>query len=117
LAQQHAGPVASLGAARAGLDVQEAVQRIGRVAEHAAEFELFDFNGHFGGFAFDGYQAGFIVVGFLHVEQLGVVGELTGQAIEHDHDIFQRFFLAAQILRPLGVIPDGGVFQRGFDFF
>jgi hypothetical protein len=37
-----AGPVAGLGAAGAGLDVDEAVQRVGRVGEHAAELELLD---------------------------------------------------------------------------
>jgi hypothetical protein len=40
LAQQHAGPVAGLGAAGAGLDVDEAVQRVGRVVEHAPELEV-----------------------------------------------------------------------------
>ena len=45
-AQQHGGPVLRLGAAGAGLDVEEAVVRVRRVGEHAAEFEcrhlLFD---------------------------------------------------------------------------
>ena len=40
LAQQHLRPVAGLGAAGAGLDVEEAVARVGRVVEHAAELEL-----------------------------------------------------------------------------
>ncbi|MNV36340.1 hypothetical protein D3C71_1278130 [compost metagenome] len=42
LAQQHRGPVLRFRAARAGLDVQEAVQGIGRIREHAAEFQAFE---------------------------------------------------------------------------
>jgi hypothetical protein len=42
LAQQHRRPVARLGAAGAGLDVDEAVVRVGRVREHAAEFDVAD---------------------------------------------------------------------------
>ena len=38
-AQQHRRPVLRFGAAGAGLDVDEAVERVGRVVEHAAEFE------------------------------------------------------------------------------
>ena len=42
LPQQHRSPVASFGAAGAGLDVDEAVVRVCRVGEHAAEFEHLD---------------------------------------------------------------------------
>ncbi len=41
-APQHRGPVLRLGAAGAGLDVDEAVVRVQRVVEHAPEFELGD---------------------------------------------------------------------------
>jgi hypothetical protein len=56
LAQQHAGPVAGLGAAGAGLDVDEAVARVGRVAEHAAELELLDRRAQLGGLGLDGLR-------------------------------------------------------------
>src|ERR1700735_5366163 len=39
-AQQHLGPVLRLGAAGAGLDVQERAMRVHLAAEHALELEL-----------------------------------------------------------------------------
>ncbi len=42
LTQQHRGPVAGFGAAGAGLDVDEAVVRVRRIVEHAAELEVGD---------------------------------------------------------------------------
>ena len=116
LAQQHAGPVASLGAARAGLDVDKTVQRVGRVVEHAAELELLHLGGHGLCFTLDGDQAVFVAVGKRHLEQLAVVGQLTRQAVQDKDHVFQRLFLFAQLLGALGVVPDRGVFQRRFDF-
>jgi hypothetical protein len=77
LAQQHAGPVAGLGAAGAGLDVDKAVQRVGRVAEHAAELELL----HRRRAAWrlrPRWSRPAVVAFFLaHLEELGVVGQLA----------------------------------------
>ena len=38
--QQHAGPIFGFGAAGAGRDVDKAVVHVGRLVEHALEFEL-----------------------------------------------------------------------------
>ena len=90
LAQQHAGPVARFGATGAGLDVHKAVQRIGLVAEHAAEFQLFDQRAQLVGFGFDGEQAGFIAFFLAHLVQLGVVGQLARQLVQRDNHTGER---------------------------
>jgi len=111
LAQQHAGPVAGLCATRASLDVDEAVERIGLVPEHAAKFEVFDELGQLGGFRLNGHQA--IVVAFFlaHLKELKVVSQLAGQVGDGDHHTVQGFFLFAQFLGFFGVIPDRGIFE------
>jgi hypothetical protein len=87
LAQQHAGPVAGLCAAGAGLQVQEAVARVGRLVEHAAELELLDQCGQLGRcLGLDGQQAVVVALVAAHLVQLGVVGELARQVGDrHDH--------------------------------
>ena len=115
LTQQHAGPVAGLGAAGAGLDVEEAVQRVGRVVEHPAEFQLFHVGGQGVGFTLDGGNAGLIVFLARHFEQFAVVGQFGAQAVEHQHHVFQRLAFLAQFLGAFGVVPDGRVFQRAGD--
>ena len=87
-----------------------------RVVEHASELEPLDLGRHFGGLAFDGDEAGGVAVFARHLEQLGVVGELAGEPVEHMHDVFKRFFFAAQVLGALGVVPDRRVFESGLDF-
>jgi hypothetical protein len=116
LAQQHAGPVAGLGAAGAGLDVDEAVQRIGRVAEHAAEFQLLDRLAQRMRLGLDRGQAVEIALGLAHLVELGVVGQVARQVVDGLHHRLEALLLLAQLLRALGLVPDGGVFQRGVDF-
>ena len=116
LAQQHAGPVAGFGAAGAGLDVEESIERVGRVVEHPAKFHLLDFGGHRSDFGLDAGHAGLVVFFTAHGKQLGVVRQLLAQPVNHQHHVFERFLLFAEFLRPLGVVPDLGVFQGGVDF-
>jgi hypothetical protein len=92
------------------LDVQEAIERVRFVAEHAAEFELFDGFDQALGVGLNRDQAVFVVVGFAHFKQLGVVFQLLGQAGEGDDHAVEGFFLTTQLLRFFGVVPDGGVF-------
>jgi hypothetical protein len=92
------------------LYVQEAIQRVRFVAEHAAEFELFDGFDQALGVGLDGHQAVFVVVGFAHFKQLGVVCQLLGQAGEGHNHAVEGFFLTTQLLRFFGVVPDGWVF-------
>ncbi len=112
-AQQHAGPVAGLGAAGAGLNVDKAVERVGLHAEHAAELQLFDLGLELGGFGLDGHQAIVIAFFLAHLEQFGVVGQFLRETIKREHHAIERFLFLAQFLRLLGVVPDGRIFERG----
>ena len=59
---------------------------------------------------------GLVTVFLGHLEQLGVVGQLLRQPVNDQHPVFKRFFLAAEFLRPLGLVPDVRVLERGVDF-
>ena len=113
LAQQHAGPVLRFGAARAGLDVDEAIAGVGRLVEHAAKFQLLDRALQALHVVGNGLQGGFVAFFAAHFIQLGVVGQVARQVVEHEHHVVEALFFLAQLLGFLGVVPDGGVFQRG----
>jgi hypothetical protein len=110
LAQQHAGPVSGFGTTGTGLDVQEAIERIRFIAEHAAEFELFDGFDQALRVGFNGHQAVFVVVGLAHFKQLGVVCQLLREAGEGDDYAVEGFLFTTQLLCFFGVVPDGWVF-------
>jgi hypothetical protein len=55
-------------------------------------------------------QAVFVVVGFAHFKQLGVVFQLLGQAGECDDHAVKGFLFTTQLLRFFGVVPNGGIF-------
>jgi hypothetical protein len=74
-ALEHAAPVLRLGAAGAGLDLDEAVVRVERIAEHALELELGDLPAEPAGVGLDRLQRRVVVVGARHLEQLARVGQ------------------------------------------
>ncbi|MNI50095.1 hypothetical protein D3C73_1047380 [compost metagenome] len=113
LAQQHRGPVLRFRAARARLDVQEAVQRIGRIGEHAAEFQLFELFLECVGVFLNGFKRGIVVVGLGQFEQFVGVGQARAKTGERFHHVFQGFLFTAQVLGVLGVVPDRRVFELG----
>jgi phage terminase small subunit len=84
---------------------RKAVQRVGRVVEHAAELQLLD-PGQLGGFGLDGQQAGLVAFFLAHLVQLGVVGQLARQVVQRDDHVCPALFFAAQFLGLLGVVPD-----------
>jgi hypothetical protein len=57
------------------------VQRVGRIVEHAAEFQPFDEGGQLGSLALDGEQAGLVAVVLAHLEQFEVVGQLSVSSV------------------------------------
>ena len=61
----------------------------------------------------DGCQRGVVVVRVGQLEQLVGVLQTGLDPPQGVDDIFQRFFLAAQILGMLGVVPDVGVLEFG----
>ena len=110
-AQQHRGPVLRFRAASAGLNVDEAIERVGRVVEHAAELKrgngLLDFV-DVGG---NGIQRVVVVLLARHRKQLIGILEAIGYTIERQDDVLERLLLFAQFLRALGVVPDLRVFE------
>src|SRR5205085_3447482 len=57
-----------------------------------------------------------LVAFFLaHLVELEVVRELAPQVTQGDHDAFELFFLLAELLGLLRLVPDGRVFQGGVD--
>ena len=79
-AHQHRRPVLRLGAAAAGLDVDEAVGRVERLVEHPPEFEVVDDLGDLRDVTLDGAYGGVVALGPRQAEQLGAVGQVRRAA-------------------------------------
>jgi len=116
LAQQHRCPVARLGAAGAGLDVDEAVVRVGRVREHPAELDVGDALFQRGGIAFARDEGVLVVFLVREVEQILRVAQVVVQRAQRRHDAFQQLLLTTERLRALRVVPDVGIFEFLVDF-
>ena len=115
-AQQHFGPVLRLGAAGAGLHVDEGVVRIHLAGEHALEFELLDMLRQ--PFDVGGNRLGRAVVlfGLGQFEQfVGAVQALVERADAVD-DLVERSALLAELLCAFRVVPDVRIFQFATDF-
>ncbi len=117
LAQQHGSPVLGFGTAGTGLDVDEAVVGVHGAAEHAAEFHVFDQLLQGLGIGFDGDDGVLVLFLACHLEEVTRIGELAVDLDEGVDDRFQRFLFLAEVLGPLLVVPDVGVFQFGVDLF
>ena len=107
-AHQHGGPVLRLGAALAGLDVDETVVRVHRVGEHAAELHVR--HGFLQRIHVPRYrlQAGFVVLLAHHGQQFTAVVQSWVSVGRADHRL-QRLAFLADFLRALVVLPEGGV--------
>ena len=116
-AQQHRRPVLGFGAAGAGLDVDEAVERVGRIIEHAAEFEPRDFLLDAVEVGIHGMQRIVVVLFACHGEELVGILEPVGDAVERQNDVLQGFLFLGEFLRAFGVVPDGRVFEFARDGF
>jgi hypothetical protein len=117
LPQQHRCPVAGLGTTGAGLDVDEAVARVRRIVEHAAEFKLRDIS--LDALDIRLYRGERVVVVFLarHFEKFGRVLQGRRHAVEHQYHVFQGLAFASQLLRTGGVIPEVRCLGEAYDFF
>jgi hypothetical protein len=101
------------GAACAGLDIHEAVERVGGVGEHAPELELFQACAQGIGIAFDGSQRGIIVVICGKFKKFLGVGQANTDFGKGMNRGFEAFFLAAEFLCVFGVVPDLCAFEFG----
>jgi hypothetical protein len=88
------------------------LQGVGRVVEHAAEFQALDVLRQLGGLGLDGLQAGFVAFVLAHFEELGVVGQLARQAVDASAPRRPAIFFLAEFLGLLGVVPDRGLPAR-----
>jgi hypothetical protein len=115
-ALEHRRPVLRFGAARAGLDVHEAVIRVEGVGEHAAEFEagnaLFEFF-HVGK---NRDQRRVVALGARHLEQLFRVLQARADLGQHGDGAFEGFLFPAELLGSLLVVPDAGIGEQLFYF-
>jgi hypothetical protein len=116
-AQQHFGPVLRLGAARAGLDVDERVRRIHLAREHALEFELLDFRRKVVDVVGDCRDRALVVLTEREIEQVARLAECVGQRADAADETVERRALLAEILRALRIVPDGRALELARDFF
>lgn len=116
-AQQHFGPVLRLGAAGAGLDVDEGIGGVHLAGEHALELQLV----HLAGVALDvvdhRLRGGFVVLGLGQFEQFGGPDQAVGEAADAVDGLVQQRAFAAQGLRAFRIVPDVRMFQFAFYFF
>ena len=115
-ALEQGSPVLRLGAAGAGLDVDEAVPGIQRVGEHAAELEIRHRRLDLAHVLRDGFERGQIVLRARHRDQLAVVLQFLRDAIQRADYRFEGLALLADVLGALGVRPQGRIFGQP-DYF
>lgn len=99
-----------LGSTSACLDIDEAIERVGRVAEHAAEFEGFEPRAQGVAVGLDGDEGVVIVVAGGQVEEFTGLGQASLKVGQGFNDGFEVFLFATKFLGALRIIPDVGVF-------
>src|SRR5512145_1153906 len=104
-ALQHRRPVLRLGAARAGLDIDEAVVRVERVREHAPELHRGDVLFEFLNIGIHSGERSVVALGAGEAEELCGIGKAGPHTAESADYGFESLFLFAELLRPLRVIP------------
>ena len=116
-AEQHTRPIFGFGTACACGNVDKAVVRVGRLVEHALEFQirhLFFQPGHIGD---NGGKSVFVILFHHHVDEFAVVGNAVFDVVQRQYDAFQQFALFADVLGALGVVPQFRVFGQADHFF
>ena len=61
-------------------------------------------------------SASVVILFSCHLKQIAGIMQLTRDCSQGDDDALQRFFLPAQFLGALIVVPDGGVFRQPGEF-
>ncbi len=114
-AQQHFGPVLGLGAAGAGLDVDEGVGGIVGAGEHAGELEALDVGADRGDVTGHLGDGGLVLLLLGELEQGGGVSQAAADAVEVSDDGLELRPLPAQGLGTPRVVPGGRVLQGFLD--
>jgi hypothetical protein len=109
---QHLRPVLGLGAAGAGLDVDEAVRRIERVPEHPPELPLLDLGREAGGVALDRLQRRVVTFVAGELEELLRVAQAPVDGGQAADDGVELLLLLAELLGALRIVPDLGILER-----
>src|SRR5690606_24697034 len=115
-AQQDLGPVLGLGAAGAGLDVEEGVGRVHLAGEHALELQLLHLTRKAVDVGLDRLHGFGVVLGLGQVEQFGGADQAIGQVADAVDGLVEQGALAPQRLRALGVVPDVRVLELALYF-
>jgi len=114
-AQQHLRPVLGLGAAGAGLDVQEGVVGVHLAREHAAKFEVRHLDLIVAQVAHHGGNRLIVLLGHRQIQQFPGFVETGIQFSQGQHHRLQGGALASQGLGQLGPAPDIRLFEFPLD--
>ncbi|KJS74550.2 MAG: hypothetical protein JL55_22885 [Pseudomonas sp. BICA1-14] len=93
------------------MDVQVAVIRVHLVAEHAAEFELFEDSAQTVQLGGHVINSALIIFFDRHVEQVARVGKSAIEVIDGFDNLRQGGAFTAQALGVFRLVPDVGVFE------
>jgi hypothetical protein len=91
--------------------------RIHLAGEHALEFQGFDFARQRVHVGSNRPCGAFVVLGGGQLQQFVGAAEAVCQAADAGDDLVKLCAFLAELLGPLGVVPDIGVFQFAADFF
>ena len=116
-AKQHRGPVLRLGAARAGLHVEEGIVRVHLAREHAAELEHLELFRQVLDLTDDIVERARVFFLARELVELAGLVERLLDAVQRPDDGFELGALSAQALRALGIRPDDGVLELAVDLF
>lgn len=105
-AHKHAGPVAALGTACPGIDLDHAAQRIFFAAKHVLELEFLQFFKRDLELLFGLFGAG--LTGLVEFVQRAKIVRLPRQFGKRSGPVFFKFYFAQDYFRFPGIIPEIG---------
>jgi hypothetical protein len=110
-AHQHLRPILCFGAAGTCLDVEEGTARIHLAAEHPLEFDLADEFLDLRDVALDLGRSRGVVLRLREFEQLDRIAHCGCGSVDRFEFLRELGAFLAQLLRALGLRPDGGLFE------
>jgi len=113
--QEHLGPVLGLGAAGTRVDVEEGVARVHLAGEHPLELQLVHLLPEAAHVGLDLGEGALVAFLGGKLEELAALGESPGQLVEDVDDVLQLGPLPAELLGPLGLLPDVRVLELAPD--